>query len=103
MTAEEKLIAFIENPLSKETERERAISELNLLGIGNAKIEELAYLYWQDYFSTNLLEILKDRIVVISHLLPDTLLNQCFSDVFEEYKQRKNDLGIDDIQKFWVP
>ena len=103
MKALEDLIAYIENASTSEQKREEAISQLNLLGVGNAKIEELAYAYWNDYFAENIEEILRSRLVLISHLLPDELLNQCFKDVFQEYQQRKKDLGIDDIQKFWAP
>ncbi len=103
MDAIDKLIAFIESPSTNSTERERAISELNLLGVGNAEIEERTYAYWQSYFAENMEEILTKRYVLISHLLPDTLLNQCFTDVFEEYKNLRKDLGVDDIRKFWAP
>lgn len=103
MKSAEELIARIENTSTSEKEREKAISDLNLQGVGNAAIEDLAYSYWSDYFAENMDEILKSRLVLISHLLPDHLLNQCFSDVFKEYQQRKKDLGIDDIKKFWAP
>jgi hypothetical protein len=103
MKTAEELVAFIENPSTSEAEREKAISALNLLGVGNAAIEEMAYTYWNDYFAENIEDILKSRLVLVSHLLPDNLLNQCFSDVFQEYQQRKKDLGIDDIKKFWAP
>lgn len=103
MKTAEQLIALIENASTSEQQREEAISALNLLGIGNAAIEELAYNYWNSYFAENIEEILNSRLVLISHLLPDGLLNQCFSDVFQEYQQRKKDLGIDDIKKFWAP
>jgi hypothetical protein len=97
------LIAFIENPNTPENQREKAISKLNLTGTCNADIEELAYEYWQNYFAENIEEILTKRLVIISHLLPDNLVNQCFEDVFAEYQERKKQLGIDDIRKFWAP
>ena len=102
MTPLEKLIAFIENPNTLEEERDRAISQLNLQGISESKIEEITFDYWSKYFNENLEIILKERIVVISHLLDDKLLNNCFSIVFEEYVQRKKDLGID-VRKYWAP
>ena len=101
MDAVDKLIAFIENPSTIEKDREQAISALNLKGIGNAEIEERAYVYWNNFFAENIEDILTKRLVLISHLLPDNVLNQCFTDVFNEYNQRKKDLGIDDIKKFW--
>lgn len=97
------LIAFIENPNTLENQREKAISKLNLSGVCNADIEELAYEYWQNYFAENIEDILKERLVIISHLLPDDVINQCFEDVFAEYQERKKQLGIDDIRKFWAP
>lgn len=103
MKSAKELVAYIESLSTSESDREKAISELNLLGVGNAEIEELAYSYWNTYFAENIEEILQSRLVLISHLLPDHLLNQCFSDVFQEYQQRKKDLGIDDIKKFWAP
>jgi len=101
MPSVEELISNIENAMTPESEREKDISQLNLLGIGAAEIEEKAYSYWQNYFAENIEYVLSNRIVFISHLLPDALLNQCFTDVFMEYQQRKKDLGIDDIKKFW--
>jgi hypothetical protein len=98
-----KLIEFIESPQTSVNERERCISELNLQGVGDSKIQELAYDYWQRYFAQNMDEILSKKYVLISHLLPDELLNQCFTDVFEEYKNKKKEMGIDDIRKFWAP
>lgn len=98
-----KLVAFIENPDTKEEERERAISELNLLGKPASEIEEIAYSHWQEYFAENMDAILKERLVIVSHLLGDDLVNQCFQDTFQEYQDRKKQLGIDDIRKFWAP
>ena len=89
------LIAFIENPNTRELEREKAISKLNLSGVCNADIEELAYEYWPNYFAENMEEILTQRLVIISHLLPDDIVNQCFEDVFTEYQERKKQMGID--------
>ena len=97
------LIAFIENPNTLENQREKAISKLNLSGVCNADIEELAYEYWQNYFAEKIEDILKERLAIISHLLPDDVINQCFEDVFAEYQERKKQLGIDDIRKFWAP
>lgn len=101
MEAIEKIIAFIENPNTTEKDREKAMSELNLAGIGDAELEEKAFVFWNNYFAQNIEDILSKRLVLISHILPDTVLNQCFTDVFNEYVQRKKDLGIDDIKKFW--
>jgi hypothetical protein len=101
--AVKKLIAFIENPNTPEEEREKAITELNLLGTSSSEIEELAYSYWQEYFAEHIESILTQRLVIISHLLPDDEVNQCFQDVFQEYQDRKKQLGIDDIRRFWAP
>ncbi len=101
MNAIDKLIAFIEEPNTSEKEREKALSELNLAGIGDAELQERAFNFWNNYFAQNIEDILTQRLVLISHILPDDVLNQCFTDVFNEYVQRKKDLGIDDIKKFW--
>jgi|TARA_B110000908_G_scaffold149152_1_gene182193 hypothetical protein len=103
LEAIEKLIAFIENPKTLEAEREEAISKLNLSGTSSTDIEELAYTYWQNYFAENMDEILSERLVIISHLLPDGTLNECFQDTFQEYQDRKKQLGIDDMRKYWAP
>lgn len=96
----ENLVAFIEKPETGEAEREKAISELNLLGVSSDKIEELAYAHWQEYFAEHMEEILTERIVVVSHLLPDDTINACFEICFTEYKEKRQQMGIDDIQKF---
>lgn len=98
-----KLVAFIENPETLEAEREKAISELNLLGKPSAEIEEIAYTHWQEYFAENMDAILSERLVIVSHLLEDDVVNQCFKDTFQEYQDRRKQLGIDDIRKFWAP
>jgi hypothetical protein len=95
-----KLVAFIENPTTMESDREKAISELNLLGIPSKEIEETAYTYWQDYFAQNVEEILSDRLVIVSHLLADKVVNHCFENAFLEFKEMRKQMGIDDIQKF---
>jgi hypothetical protein len=95
-----KLVAFIENPSTPEVEREKAISELNLLGKPSNEVEDIAYDYWQNYFSKNMDEVLTKRLVIISHLLPDDVVNQCFQNSFTEYKNKLKQMGIDDIQKF---
>ena len=84
MKTVKELVTFIETPSSPPEEREAAISELNLIGAANDDIESLAYEFWQTYFTKHMNSILSDRIVLISHLLPDHVLRQCFSDVFEE-------------------
>ncbi|MBT8326871.1 MAG: hypothetical protein KJP21_04055 [Bacteroidia bacterium] len=101
MDAIEKIIAFIEDPHTSDIEREKALTKLNISGIGDAELEEKAYAFWHGYFAQNIEDILSKRLVLISHMLPDVVLNQCFTDVFNEYVQRKKDLGIDDIKKFW--
>jgi len=98
-----KLVAFIENPETLEAEREKAISELNLLGKPSTEIEEIAYTHWQEYFAENMDAILSERLVIVSHLLEDDVVNQCFKDTFQEYQDRRKQLGIDDIRKFWAP
>lgn len=103
MEAVAKLVAYIENPETPEAEREKAISELNLSGTSSEKIEELAYAHWQEYFAENMDAILSERLVIISHLLEDNVINQCFEDTFQEYQDRRKQLGIDDIRKFWAP
>ena len=95
-----KLVAYIESPTTQEAEREKAISELNLLGKPSNEIEDTAYEYWQKYFSENMEEILKKRLVIVSHLLEDDVVNQCFQISFAEYKDKLKQMGIDDIQKF---
>ena len=98
-----KLIAFIESPKTLEAERDEAISQLNISGTSSTEIEELAYAYWQEYFAENMDGILSERLVIISHLLPDGTLNECFQDTFQEYQDRKKQLGIDDMRKYWAP
>jgi|TARA_B110000908_G_C10252765_1_gene453255 hypothetical protein len=98
-----KLVAFVENPETPESDRDKAISELNLMGKPSAEIEEVAYNHWQEYFAENIEIILTQRLVIISHLLPDDVVNQCFHDTFQEYQDRKKQMGIDDIRKFWAP
>jgi|TARA_B110000977_G_scaffold3701_1_gene5098 hypothetical protein len=95
-----KLVTFIENPEIPESEREKAISELNLMGKPSAEIEEVAYRHWRAYFANNVESILKEKIVIVSHLLPDEAVNQCFEDSFIEYREKLKQMGIDDIQKF---
>ena len=95
-----KLVVFIENPEIAESEREKAISELNLMGKPSAEIEEVAYRHWRAYFANNVESILKEKIVIVSHLLPDEAVNQCFEDSFIEYREKLKQMGIDDIQKF---
>lgn len=95
-----KLVTFIENPEIPESEREKAISELNLMGKPSAEIEEVAYRHWRAYFANNVESILKEKIVIVSHLLPDETVNQCFEDSFIEYREKLKQMGIDDIQKF---
>lgn len=98
-----KLVAFIEHPKTREEERERAISQLNLLGKPAADIEGIAYIHWQKYFAEHMDAILSERLVIVSHLLEDDVVNQCFQDTFQEYQDRRKQLGIDDIRKFWAP
>tara|TARA_B110000908_G_scaffold44236_1_gene53850 strand:+ start:481 stop:798 length:318 start_codon:yes stop_codon:yes gene_type:complete len=95
-----KLVTFIENPEIPESEREKAISELNLMGKPSAEIEEVAYRHWRAYFANNVESILKEKIVIVSHLLPDEAVNQCFEDSFIEYREKLKQMGMDDIQKF---
>ncbi|MGY8846199.1 MAG: hypothetical protein ACKVLH_02430 [Bacteroidia bacterium] len=95
-----KLVTFIENPEIPESEREKAISELNLMGKPSAEIEEVAYRHWRADFSYNVEKILKEKIVIVSHLLPYEAVNQCFEDSFIEYREKLKQMGIDDIQKF---
>ncbi|MDC0105446.1 hypothetical protein OAJ52_05665 [Bacteroidia bacterium] len=95
-----KLVTFIENPEIPESEREKAISELNLMGKPSAEIEEVAYRHWRAYFANNVESILKEKIVIVSHLLPYEAVNQCFEDSFIEYREKLKQMGIDDIQKF---
>ena len=100
MEAITKLVAFIESPETPESEREKAISELNLMGKPSADVEEVAYSHWQVYFADHIESILKERIVIVSHLLPDEVVNQCFENSFIEYREKLKQMGIDDIQKF---
>lgn len=103
MEAITKLVAFIEDPFTQEKDREKAISELNLSGTSSEKVEEIAYAFWQNHFAENMDEILTKRLVIISHLLADDVVNQCFQDVFQEYQDKRKQMGIDDIRKFWAP
>ena len=98
-----KIVAFIEAPDTMESERERALSELNISGVPSNEIEEEAYSYWQDYFAMHMEDILSKRLVIISHLLPDETVNQCFQDTFQEFQDKRKQMGIDDIRKFWAP
>ncbi|MDA8886101.1 hypothetical protein N8368_03220 [Bacteroidia bacterium] len=95
-----KLVAFIENPNTIDLEREKASSELNLLGVPSADIEGLAYAHWQEYFSKHIEEILTERIVVVSHLLNDDTIKECFENSFQEYNQKRAQMSPDSIQKF---
>ncbi len=95
-----KLVAFIENPETPESEREKAITELNLLGKPSAEIEEVAYGHWQAYFANNVESILKEKIVIVSHLLADEAVNKCFEDSIIEYRKQVKQMGMNDIQKF---
>ena len=103
LEAVKKLVAFIEAPETLGAEREKAISELNLSGTSSTEIEQLAYSHWQEYFAEHMDEILSDRLVIVSHLLEDDVINRCFQDTFQEYQDRKKQLGIDDIRRFWAP
>jgi hypothetical protein len=103
MSTAEQLVRTIEKPQTAENERDSLISKLNLLGAASDDIEKFAYTFWKEYFKENMQSILADRIVLISHLLPDDIFKQCFEDTFVEYQQRKKHLGIDDIRKFWAP
>ena len=103
MEAVKKLVAFIEAPETLGAEREKAISQLNLLGTSSAEIEQLAYSHWQGYFAEHMDEILSDRLVIVSHLLEDDVINRCLQDTFQEYQDRKKQLGVDDIRRFWAP
>jgi hypothetical protein len=100
MEAITKLVAFIENPETSIGEREVALSELNLLGKPNNQIEEEAYNYWLDYFAKNIVQILSQRIVVISHLLEDNVFKECFDSSLQEYNQKRAQMGPDSLQKF---
>ena len=99
----EMLVHNIENPQTPENERKSLISKLNLKGFASTDIENAAFEYWTIYFQNNMQTILADRIVLISHLLPDEDFRQCFENAFQEFRQRKKHLGIDDIRKFWAP
>lgn len=103
LKALENLIVFIENPTTRDTDREKALSQLNLSGTTTSEIEDLAYTYWQEYFAENMHKILSERLVIISHLLPDNVVNDCFQNTFQEYQDRKKQLGIDDMRKYWAP
>lgn len=98
-----KIIACIESATTAESERKKALSELNLINISSAEIEEEAYSYWQEYFASNMRDILSKKCVIISHLLEDNVVNQCFTDTFQEYQDKQKQMGIDDIRKFWAP
>ena len=98
-----RLISSIESPTSKAEVRDSALKELNLSGIPNEEIEAAAIDFWNSYFESNMRLILEERIVIVSNLLPDNVINDCFQNRFEEYVQRKKDLGIDDIIKYWGP
>lgn len=98
-----RLVAFIESPSTIEEDRKKALTELNLLGIDADKIELEAYTFWKSYFEQNMKMVLSERLVLISHLLPDAAFRQCFDDSFQEFQNRRKDLGIDDIKKFWAP
>lgn len=102
MTVIEELISFIESPEVVDNEREIAVSKLNLAGVSESEIHKIAFAYWKEYFLEFMEPILKDRLVIISHLLPDDLLQQCFDEAFEEYRNRKNDLWVDS-KKYWIP
>ena len=54
-------------------------------------------------FAQNMEDILSKRLVIISHLLEDDVVNQCFKDTFQEYQDKRKQMGIDDIRKFWAP
>ena len=100
MDAIQKLVYFIENPGTESAEREKAISELNLLGKASAEIENEAYNYWHGYFSEQMEEVLSEKIVVVSHLLSEEKINACFQEAFEEFAALKSSQRLTKTQKF---
>ena len=99
----DEIVSIIENPSSDETQREQFISRLNIYGYKEEDIQESALRHWRSYFKENLRQILEDKFSIESHLLESEILKTCFTEVFEEYKNRKKDLGVDDIMKYWSP
>jgi hypothetical protein len=103
ITELDDIVSNIENPTTEESDRDKFISKLNIYGYKEDDIQQSALIYWRSYFEENLREILEDSFNIESHLLDAEILKKCFSEVFEEYKNRKKDLGVDDIMKYWSP
>ena len=100
MDALQKLVHFIEDPSTLDTEREKAISELNLLGKPSAEVEDEAFAYWKAYFEEHMEDILSEEISITSHLLSDEQINTCFQESFVEYKAIKKSQQLTKGQKF---
>ncbi len=103
ITELDDIVSIIENPNTEDASREEFISKLNIYGYKEEDIQLSALRYWREYFKENLRQILEDSFDIESHLLESEILKNCFTEVFEEYKNRKKDLGVDDISKYWSP
>ena len=99
----QNMIALIESPKTDETKRDDLISKLNIYGYSEDAIKEEALAYWSVYFEDHMADILQEQQSITSHVLDSEDLKVCFDERFEEYKNRKKDLGIDDIRKYWYP
>jgi hypothetical protein len=99
----EELIQIIEDQGSSEPERERRLSQLNIFGYSEEAINNECLRYWKAYFRENMQSILNEQRSIESHILDFQGLKSCFDQEFEEFKNRKKDLGIDDITKYWNP
>ena len=103
MTHLDELVAAIEGVDTDEVSREAYISKLNIYGYKENDITAMAMSYWTDYFRAHIKDLLEGADPVQSHLLNEEQLKECIEIAFEEYQNRKKDLGIDNIRKFWAP
>lgn len=99
----EEIVRLIESAGTSEATRDEYLSKLNVFGFKETEIEACAVTLWTNYFRANLKELLQEKPAIESHLLQAEQIRNCFEVAFQEYTNRKKDLGIDDIRKFWFP
>ncbi|MBR9861348.1 hypothetical protein GYB22_11485 [bacterium] len=97
------LVRLVEWPETSESTRKEAQTKLNIYGFKEEAIKASAQKFWSDYFEQQMDFILSEQPSLESYLLSNSEIQACFDVKFEEYRQRKKDLGIDDIRKYWIP
>ena len=97
MTDLTELITAIDFSDLSEQEKEGLVSKLNIYGYKEDKVKETAKELWVAHFRSHLEVILKSDLPVESLLLDTEEMTACFDIAFQEYQDRKKDLGIDDI------